>query len=683
MKSEINKCRSEVNKCQDSVKSGMKESMNEMNVFKAEVTNSLASSIGQLTQNFELNWNKVEQNLSEVQVSLVDFKNQVDTKINQVQSDINVNMETRFNVINQQIETVNSNVDTRINSINLQVENVNSTVEARINSINEHIESVNLQVENRVEGMTTALNAHRNELVIHTENVIESRMIEMTDSLNSQFKDMNEQMENLRSLTRIVDQESRVRISELEQDVNKLIDKSGETERQNNQVVELNSESHESPVNLENRSNEPHRVEVRNEISECSHPPVNDPLNLPGPSNDSRYKENSVRLPSNLINEITVPHFESASKQNPMIFLNEIENYFKIKGITDEWKMLIVKNALVGTARSWFSLTIGNQLSYELFRKKFLTFFWCQSRQNEVKSKLNFGKYKVNGKLDPVEYCIELGQLGDLLDPPLNNQEFINAAILHYPDEMKNALIVAKPKDFEELICLLRQLQSRSGNVRSSTPHSSAYVGKKDHKQGSNEPQGEKEAQSKIFQNNNGGARNVDQNTFQNKNSNFRFNKGGNGNMQNNAGNQRNHRPFQNNNFNNNRRFLNRNQNGYESRGNDGKVNRNAQINYFRTGHDNEYSVYRNNRGRNNSSNGFYRNRWFRNNYNNHYSPGWQRNHAQNTCVGPERFNASRDEMRFPEGINGPRVDELINQQNNRKDCTENASPRQVESQGN
>ena len=62
-----------MNRCQDSVKSGMKESVYEMNVFKAEVTNSLASYIGQLTQNFELNWNKVEQNLSEVQVSLVDF----------------------------------------------------------------------------------------------------------------------------------------------------------------------------------------------------------------------------------------------------------------------------------------------------------------------------------------------------------------------------------------------------------------------------------------------------------------------------------------------------------------------------------------------------------------------------------------------------------------------------------
>ena len=145
-------------------------------------------------------------------------------------------------------------------------------------------------------------------------------------------------------------------------------------------------------------------------------------------------------MPVNLINEITVPKFATPLRHNPMTFLNELDNYFKIKGIPDPWKMLVVKNALAEKALSWFNLTVGTDVPYETFEKRFLSFYWSSSMQNNVKSKLNFGRYRPGGNLNLVEYCIELGGLNKL-DPPLSPGVFIDAAIQHYHDEVRNALI--------------------------------------------------------------------------------------------------------------------------------------------------------------------------------------------------------------------------------------------------
>ena len=66
------------------------------------------------------------------------------------------------------------------------------------------------------------------------------------------------------------------------------------------------------------------------------------------------------------------------------------------------------------------------------------------------------------------EYLIELAQLARLLNPPLENSKFLDMAIQHYPQDVRSALIVAKPANFGEAITLLKQLQGRKNVERAS-----------------------------------------------------------------------------------------------------------------------------------------------------------------------------------------------------------------------
>ena len=86
-------------------------------------------------------------------------------------------------------------------------------------------------------------------------------------------------------------------------------------------------------------------------------------------------------------------------------------------------------------------------------------FFWHVSRQAEVKSQLVYGKFEVKGRGDMADYLIEFAQQARLLNLSLENKEFLDLTIHHYPQDVRNALIVARAANFGETVTLLKQLQ--------------------------------------------------------------------------------------------------------------------------------------------------------------------------------------------------------------------------------
>ena len=71
------------------------------------------------------------------------------------------------------------------------------------------------------------------------------------------------------------------------------------------------------------------------------------------------------------------------------------------------------------------------------------------------------------------DYVIELAQLSLLLNPPLN--DFLNLPIQHFPQEVRSALIVAKPTDFGEAVNLLKKLQGRKLSERNGEVNLGIY----------------------------------------------------------------------------------------------------------------------------------------------------------------------------------------------------------------
>ena len=73
------------------------------------------------------------------------------------------------------------------------------------------------------------------------------------------------------------------------------------------------------------------------------------------------------------------------------------------------------------------------------------------------------------------DYLIELAQLARLLNQPLEDQEFLDLAIQHFPQEARSALIVAKPTDFGSAVKLLKQLQGRKVSERVASVNLGLY----------------------------------------------------------------------------------------------------------------------------------------------------------------------------------------------------------------
>ena len=122
---------------------------------------------------------------------------------------------------------------------------------------------------------------------------------------------------------------------------------------------------------------------------------------------------------------------------------------------------MLVKNSLTGSALGWYQISLSKDISYDHFRCSFFEFYWDHSKQALLRERINHGKFEPKSKRDMADYLIELAQLSRLLNPPLNDDKFLNLSIQHFPQDVRSALIVAKPADFSEAASLLRKLQCR------------------------------------------------------------------------------------------------------------------------------------------------------------------------------------------------------------------------------
>ena len=72
--------------------------------------------------------------------------------------------------------------------------------------------------------------------------------------------------------------------------------------------------------------------------------------------------------------EISLPHFANGRNENPVQFLNLLDDYFLLKATPEFQKLMIIKSALGGSVLSWFQLFIEPGTPYAEFRQIFLSF---------------------------------------------------------------------------------------------------------------------------------------------------------------------------------------------------------------------------------------------------------------------------------------------------------------------
>lgn len=462
------------------IKAEIQASKQELQEKLEQTQNGLRSNMQNLESKLEQNNSRLQQNIQNLETRLQQNNQSIETRFEQNQSnmqnlesrlrensnDLQANFEVRLqaNLVN-----LEGRIGTNLNNLRSDVRNEMSRLEGNVKEVKESMSEMRLQLEGNMVNMQADMNVKVNELV--------GSVTSQLSAVNTQMNTLQEQVDNIKSITQTAENQARNRFELLERDL------ALSNEANKEKITSIEKELEKMSDKIANAQGPAVSDRAQSSVTSEGEPGpsgahcYNDRQAMETPLNTNNVENSTVRVNtsadialmrthSSLLGDINLPHFGNRPQENPVQFLQKLENYFQIKAIPDSQKMFIVKSAVTGSVLGWYHLILHPDISYADFRLKFLGFYWDNQKQSSVRSKLSFGKFDSRGKLDMSDYFIEMAQLANLLNPPMEPKDFIDLVIQHYPQEIRNALIVAKPEGFGEAVALLKQLQNRKNAER-------------------------------------------------------------------------------------------------------------------------------------------------------------------------------------------------------------------------
>ncbi|KAF0721110.1 AP2/ERF domain-containing protein PFD0985w-like [Aphis craccivora] len=133
--------------------------------------------------------------------------------------------------------------------------------------------------------------------------------------------------------------------------------------------------------------------------------------------------------------EISKPIFFGNNKdQHPIDFLQNLEEYFKIKQFSKEEKLIIIRDCLKSAAGNWFATIRFQVREYSEFRDAFINEFW--SREIQIQTWSNC--LNTSHVSDNVTYREHFAQwsakLRHLQVPQISEEEIVTNIASHYRD---------------------------------------------------------------------------------------------------------------------------------------------------------------------------------------------------------------------------------------------------------
>lgn len=383
---------------------------------------------------------KFKENARDLEGKLLENASKLEQKLSENASSIN-NLERQ---LGENINTIENKMDQKLNE--------------NVNRIEQKLMESTATLENRLRqdllhSFEQKLSENSDNLEIRLNESVESRMKENNEKVESKLQDQTDRIKDLNyELDRVIN----VELSDVHGKVGGL----GEVvHAMDSKIDKIEMSVIKALEQLELQSKE-----TNTSINPTTDPGNNQLLESKSDKCNVQVPEQSLFRSVNIgLNDITLPKFGNGGGQNPLRFIKELENYFEIKSVPEKMKLIVVRNCLVDNAASWFEMVNAEGTRYCEFKKKFIDHFWDRTRQEEIRAKLNQGKFNPRGHLKMADYFIQLGQLARLLEPPIATSEVISLIANHYATEIRSAIIVSKPRDCEEMVNLLKELQGNQG----------------------------------------------------------------------------------------------------------------------------------------------------------------------------------------------------------------------------
>ena len=159
------------------------------------------------------------------------------------------------------------------------------------------------------------------------------------------------------------------------------------------------------------------------------------------------------------LSEMMVPKFGDLPHDNPIKYLNEMEQFFKMRAVSSKLQMSVIHHSLYSDPAIWFDIQISPESDYETFKNLFISHYWDKSKQSAIRYEVLNGKFDAKKNKSMVEYFIRIGQQAKFLEPSIPMDEFIMAIANHFAPEIRSAIIISRPQTVSEMMNLLKELQ--------------------------------------------------------------------------------------------------------------------------------------------------------------------------------------------------------------------------------
>lgn len=186
-------------------------------------------------------------------------------------------------------------------------------------------------------------------------------------------------------------------------------------------------------------------------------------------TNTNQNQLNSNNFPLNYQYQcpikINLPTFSGENDEDPIEYLEKLENYFRCQYIPETYQLIIVEQSLSNKALRWFG---GFRIffnNFTEFKNNFLSEYWGFNKQQKIRMQLYSDTYNNNQrKQSMADYFITIYKKCKQLNPPLHEFEFMSLIRRHFPVHVQRVLLTATIGSFVEIYNLLKELDELESN---------------------------------------------------------------------------------------------------------------------------------------------------------------------------------------------------------------------------
>lgn len=181
---------------------------------------------------------------------------------------------------------------------------------------------------------------------------------------------------------------------------------------------------------------------------------------------ENREEKRDNGIPSSIIYNIKninteKPRFGNSEKEHPITFLEDLEAYLK-REVRDGRELELIHECLTGEVRDWARIYRGRWEKVEDFKTDFLTNYWGEHTQSELRRTIVQGVWDKQEKQSMLNHFLQLVGKSKMLSYAIPEKQLVTDIIRHYPKHVQQTWMASGINDIIRTAEFLREMDSIS-----------------------------------------------------------------------------------------------------------------------------------------------------------------------------------------------------------------------------